>query len=98
MGNTNIFIPYEDLNKLQRDSANLESIISLLNTEFPDDTCQLIAIKSILGLIKEEEEPTGPVDPIDPDPSDPVDPGTTDPTDPTDPPSGSDPGSSDPTP
>lgn len=92
MGNTNIFIPYEDLTKLQKDSANLESIISLLNTEFPDDTCQLIAIKSILGLIKEEEEPTDPVDPIDPDP------GTTDPTDPTDPPSGGDPGSSDPTP
>lgn len=58
MANTNIFITYDELSKLQKDSADKASIIAILNTEFPDDTCQLIAVKSILGMIKNEEEET----------------------------------------
>lgn len=54
MANTNIFVTYDELSKLQKDSADKASVIAILNTEFPDETCQLIAIKSILGLIKEE--------------------------------------------
>ena len=66
-------VPYSDFTKLEQDSAKLNSVIAIINTEFPDDTCMLIAIKSILG-ITEEEEPTTP-DPVDP-PSDPADPTT----------------------
>lgn len=56
MANTNIFITYEELSKLQKDSADKASVIAILNTEFPDATCQLIAIKSILGIVEPEEE------------------------------------------
>lgn len=59
MANTNIFITYDELSKLQKDSADKASIIAILNTEFPDDTCQLIAVKSILGIIDEEPEVPG---------------------------------------
>lgn len=58
-----INVPYEDVMKLKADADKLQAVIELLNTEFPDDTCQLIAIKSILGI---EEEATDPVDPSDP--------------------------------
>lgn len=67
-----INVPYEDVMKLKEESANLKSVIDLLNTEFPDDTCQLIAIKSVLGIETTEEEPTDPVDPSDPSGSDPT--------------------------
>lgn len=62
MGNTNIFITFEELSKLQKDSVDKANVIALLNTEFPDDTCQLIAIKSILGISEAEEEPEVPDD------------------------------------
>ena len=66
-----ISVPYEDVMKLKEDSTELKNVIELLNTEFPDDTCQLIAIKSILGIETEKEpsattEPTDPVDPSEP--------------------------------
>lgn len=54
---TTITILYEDLATLQRDSADKAAVIALLKTEFPDDTCQLKAIKSVLG-VEEEETPT----------------------------------------
>ena len=78
---TNVMVAYDDLMKLQKDSADKAAVISLLNQEFPDDTCQLIAIKAILGIVENEEENT---DPVDPEPSDPGtgDPDTTDPSDP----------------
>lgn len=89
MANTNIFIEYAELSRLQKDSANLASVMAILDTEFPDDTCQLLAIKSILGMIPKEEEPEEPDVPDTPDePSDPSD--TDDTTDPVDPPSGDD--------
>ena len=43
---------------------------TILETKFPDDTCQLIAVKSILGIEIAEDEPTIP-DPTDPS-TDPV--------------------------
>lgn len=49
-------IPYEDYKKLVEDSADKANIISVLNAKFPDDTCALIAIKSILGI----EDPVTP--------------------------------------
>ena len=73
-----ISIPYSDYQKLVKDSTEKESVVTLLQTEFPDDTCQLIAIKSVLGLIEVEEEVVDPVDPPTTDPTDP--PTTTDPT------------------
>lgn len=80
MANTNIFIEYTELSRLQTDSANLASVMAILDTEFPDDTCQLLAIKSILGMIpKEEEEPEEPENPDDSN-TEPDD--TTDPSDP----------------
>lgn len=51
-----ICVPYEDYNKLLKDSADKETVIQLLKTEFPDDTCQLIAIKTVLGIVEEEPE------------------------------------------
>ena len=76
MANTNIFITFEDLSRLQKDSADKANIVTILNTEFPDDTCQLIAIKSILGLIEKKEEEPGPTPPGDSAPTDPSDPST----------------------
>lgn len=96
MANTNIFIEFDELSRLQKDSADKANIIAILNTEFPDETCQLIAIKSILGIVETEEEPTEPSDPSDPGTTDPIDPPAGGDPDPTDPPTG-DPGS-DPTP
>lgn len=63
-----ISIPYEDYKKISKDSADKESIVQLLNTEFPDDTCQLIAIKSVLGLIEVEDDDTTTPDPSVPTP------------------------------
>lgn len=62
MASTFVTIPYEDLIKLQKDSADKEAVISLLKTEFPDDTCMVIAIKSVLSVKEEEvtEEPEIP--------------------------------------
>lgn len=54
MSNILVTVPYNDYNKLLSDSEDKRSIIQLLNTEFPDDTCQLIAIKSVLGVTDEE--------------------------------------------
>ena len=53
-----VSLPYEDYAKLVKDSADKENVIALLNTEFPDDTCQLIAVKAVLGI--EEENPATP--------------------------------------
>lgn len=56
-------VPYEEYQKLVRDSAQLEDVKTLLQTEFPDDTCQLIAIKNILGIVEDTPEPI-PDEPI----------------------------------
>lgn len=75
--NTKILVPYEEFAQKAKDSADLNSIKSILNTEFPDDTCQVLAIKAILGMI-EEEEPVIPDEPIvEPEPEDPDDSTTT---------------------
>lgn len=67
-------IPYEDYKALVQDQSDKNNVIAILQTEFPDDTCALIAVKAILGIVENEPE--------DPDPGS----GTTDPTDPpTDP-------------
>lgn len=53
---------------MQSDSATLEAVKTILETKFPDDTCQLIAVKSILGIeITADEEPVIP----EPEPTDP---------------------------
>lgn len=49
---------------LVSDSQKLADVKTILETKFPDDTCALVAIKSILGI--EEKEDTDPVDPVDP--------------------------------
>lgn len=55
-----VTVPYEDYSKLVEDSAEKANVIKLLKTEFPDDTCQLIAIKAMLGVVDEtsNEEPS----------------------------------------
>ena len=63
----NISVPYDDFVELGKDSAQKKAIVDIINTDFPDDTCQLVAIKAVLGIV-EKEEPTDPVDP----PSDPT--------------------------
>lgn len=76
-----IMVPYDDYNSLVNDAAKLVSVIGILETKFPDDTCQLIALKSILGIKDPKPEPEP--EPDDPDNTDPSDPGT-DPSDPGD--------------
>jgi len=46
-----IQIPYTDFKKLEEDSVKLDDVKELLGTTFPDDTCQLIAIKALLGVV-----------------------------------------------
>lgn len=50
-----VSITYTDFKKLEEDSAKLADVKTILETTFPDDTCQLIAIKSIIGV---ENPPT----------------------------------------
>ena len=38
-----------------KDSADLASIAGLLLTDFPDNTSQILAIKSVLGMVPEKE-------------------------------------------
>lgn len=52
----NIQIPYTDFKSMETDSTKLADVKELLKTEFPDDTCQLIAIKAVLE-IEEAPEP-----------------------------------------
>ena len=66
MANLSIYVPYSDFAQLEQDASKLASIIAILTTEFPDDTCQLIAIKSVLGIEEVESDPTDPTDPSDP--------------------------------
>ena len=71
-------IPYEDYKKLVEDSADKSNVIAILNTKFKDAECQLTAIKSVLGI---EEETQEPADPDTQEPSgttapDPLDPST----------------------
>lgn len=63
----NITVPYNDFVQLEQDSTKLSSVVAMVNTKFPDDTCQLIAIKSVLG-IETVEEPVEPTEPVDPEP------------------------------
>lgn len=57
--NPNVLLPYNDFVKLEEKANKADVILSLLGTEFPDDTCQIIAIKSVLGYVDPEvEEPT----------------------------------------
>ena len=46
----NVTIPYSDLTQLEENSAKLEDVKAILETTFPDATCQLIAVKGILGI------------------------------------------------
>lgn len=62
MAQQNVLVPLADYNGLCKDSKTLENVKALLETEFPDETCQMIAIKSLLGIV-EAEEPTDPSDP-----------------------------------
>lgn len=49
MSNLNIMVPYEDFMKMKADADVKASILQLLGTTFPDDTCMVIAIKSVIG-------------------------------------------------
>lgn len=62
-----VTIPYEDYKTLVQDASDKVNVISILKTEFPDDTCQLVAIKSILGVKEEKDEPiTDDTEPSEP--------------------------------
>ena len=53
MSETKILVPYDEYTAMVKDSADLESITGLLHTDFPDNTSQILAIKSVLGMIPE---------------------------------------------
>lgn len=57
MSETKILVPYDEYTAMVKDSADLESITGLLHTDFPDNTSQILAIKSVLGMIPEKVEP-----------------------------------------
>ena len=54
MSETKILVPYDEYTAMVKDSADLESITGLLHTDFPDNTSQILAIKSVLGMIPEK--------------------------------------------
>ena len=56
MSETKILVPYDEYRAMVKDSADLESITGLLHTDFPDNTSQILAIKSVLGMVPEKEE------------------------------------------
>lgn len=58
-----VIVPYEEYATLVKDSADKANVVQLLKTDFPDDTCQLIAIKSILGIEEDDTTTTPPVTP-----------------------------------
>lgn len=62
MSETKILVPYDEYTAMVKDSADLASIRGLLLTDFPDNTSQILAIKSVLGMVpKKEEKPENPV-------------------------------------
>lgn len=56
MSETKILVPYDEYTAMVKDSADLTSIRGLLLTDFPDNTSQILAIKSVLGMVPEKEE------------------------------------------
>ena len=65
MSETKILVPYDEYTAMVKDSADLESITGLLHTDFPDNTSQILAIKSVLGMVPEKSEPI-PENPSEP--------------------------------
>lgn len=57
MSETKILVPYDEYTAMVKDSADLESITGLLHTDFPDNTSQILAIKSVLGMVPEKVKP-----------------------------------------
>ena len=55
MSETKILVPYDEYTAMVKDSADLASIRGLLLTDFPDNTSQILAIKSVLGMVPEKE-------------------------------------------
>lgn len=45
-----VTIPNEDYAKLMADSVDKQNVIKILETTFPDEACQLLAVKTILGI------------------------------------------------
>lgn len=64
MSETKILVPYDEYTAMVKDSADLASIRGLLLTDFPDNTCQILAIKSVLGMVPEKSEPI-PENPVE---------------------------------
>ena len=63
MSETKILVPYDEYTAMVKDSADLASIAGLLLTDFPDNTSQILAIKSVLGMVPEKEPiPEKPVE------------------------------------
>ena len=64
MSETKILVPYDEYTAMVKDSADLKSIKGLLHTDFPDNTSQILAIKSVLGMVPEKGEPI-PENPVE---------------------------------
>ena len=64
MSETKILVPYDEYTAMVKDSADLTSIRGLLLTDFPDNTSQILAIKSVLGMVPEKSEPI-PENPVE---------------------------------
>ena len=64
MSETKILVPYDEYTAMVKDSADLASIAELLLTDFPDNTSQILAIKSVLGMVPEKSEPI-PENPVE---------------------------------
>lgn len=51
MSETKILVPYDEYTAMVKASADLASIAGLLLTDFPDNTSQILAIKSVLEMV-----------------------------------------------
>lgn len=69
MSETKILVPYDEYTAMVKDSADLASIRGLLLTNFPDNTCQILAIKSVLEMVPKKEEKPEVSEPIPENPT-----------------------------
>ena len=83
--NPNILIPYSDYIAVKKDADDKAAALAILNAEFPDEACRLVALKSVLGYVEPQPDPEPTPEP-DPEPTPDPDP-TTDPNDPSNTPS-----------
>lgn len=53
----------EEYAALIKDKSDKEAAVAILGAEFADETCRIVALKTVLGYVEPEEDDTDPVGP-----------------------------------